>query len=391
MPATPATPTRLPPSAVPAARVRAGARRVEPVTWPPDLALIRVLGGISPSVLEALRPVARSEDVAPLEYVKAMQLLGLPSPLSVAPYTLASTRTHVYRVWVQEGIGVSAAVHPVFRVAGLGALLAAQAEASAGEGEGEGEGEDGSSSAAVQRSSAHAWMGDGVVVRYAKGAGRLRDGSREDVPCALGAPVDALGVTFGEQRADALERGLYRLRFDGRDPAAGMRVRSARHLVSMCAVCRGPARSVCGRCGTVSYCGTAHQRAHWPEHRGACVGAAQAPVGWAEREDAGAGVAAAEAEAEGAAAAAAEEVAPTEAAGAAAEAAAEGAGGGSSRNSSRSSRSLDPPDPARPCAFCQQPATARCGRCYRVVYCCKEHQRADWGRHKLTCVQTYVL
>lgn len=27
----------------------------------------------------------------------------------------------------------------------------------------------------------------------------------------------------------------------------------------------------------------------------------------------------------------------------------------------------------------------RCGRCKAVGYCGKEHQRADWGRHKAGC------
>ena len=30
-------------------------------------------------------------------------------------------------------------------------------------------------------------------------------------------------------------------------------------------------------------------------------------------------------------------------------------------------------------------ATLRCARCRAAIYCCKEHQRADWSRHKIEC------
>lgn len=33
-------------------------------------------------------------------------------------------------------------------------------------------------------------------------------------------------------------------------------------------------------------------------------------------------------------------------------------------------------------------AALRCARCRSAIYCCKDHQRADWGRHKIECVQS---
>jgi hypothetical protein len=41
---------------------------------------------------------------------------------------------------------------------------------------------------------------------------------------------------------------------------------------------------------------------------------------------------------------------------------------------------------AAPCSICQLETTLVCARCGQQRYCSKEHQRADWPRHKLTCV-----
>jgi hypothetical protein len=39
------------------------------------------------------------------------------------------------------------------------------------------------------------------------------------------------------------------------------------------------------------------------------------------------------------------------------------------------------------CSLCGLPAKAKCSRCGEVVYCCKEHQKAQWPLHKTWCVQ----
>ncbi|XP_045477742.1 SET domain-containing protein SmydA-8-like isoform X1 [Harmonia axyridis] len=37
------------------------------------------------------------------------------------------------------------------------------------------------------------------------------------------------------------------------------------------------------------------------------------------------------------------------------------------------------------CDLCEKPATQRCGGCYKIFYCCKEHQKAGWKEHKQCC------
>ncbi|RUP50230.1 hypothetical protein BC936DRAFT_139901 [Jimgerdemannia flammicorona] len=37
------------------------------------------------------------------------------------------------------------------------------------------------------------------------------------------------------------------------------------------------------------------------------------------------------------------------------------------------------------CHVCNKTTTTSCGRCRKVWYCSKEHQRTDWKEHKLVC------
>jgi hypothetical protein len=38
------------------------------------------------------------------------------------------------------------------------------------------------------------------------------------------------------------------------------------------------------------------------------------------------------------------------------------------------------------CAVCGLRGASRCATCHAVHYCCREHQRVDWRRHKPSCV-----
>jgi hypothetical protein len=40
---------------------------------------------------------------------------------------------------------------------------------------------------------------------------------------------------------------------------------------------------------------------------------------------------------------------------------------------------------AETCAVCTQPAKQRCGGCHVTYYCCRDHQRLDWKRHRNQC------
>ncbi|KAJ8915049.1 hypothetical protein NQ315_016024 [Exocentrus adspersus] len=37
------------------------------------------------------------------------------------------------------------------------------------------------------------------------------------------------------------------------------------------------------------------------------------------------------------------------------------------------------------CDICQKPASQKCGACHNVFYCCKEHQKSGWKKHKKVC------
>ena len=43
------------------------------------------------------------------------------------------------------------------------------------------------------------------------------------------------------------------------------------------------------------------------------------------------------------------------------------------------------------CSAGDHAALSRCGKCHIVLYCCREHQVADWARHKVECAHIASL
>ena len=41
-------------------------------------------------------------------------------------------------------------------------------------------------------------------------------------------------------------------------------------VVPHCAICNMPASTICGQCRRIAYCGAAHQKDDWPEHKAYC-------------------------------------------------------------------------------------------------------------------------
>ena len=39
------------------------------------------------------------------------------------------------------------------------------------------------------------------------------------------------------------------------------------------------------------------------------------------------------------------------------------------------------------CEICKKRSEMRCSRCQNVFYCCAEHQKQDWKKHKVNCIK----
>lgn len=42
------------------------------------------------------------------------------------------------------------------------------------------------------------------------------------------------------------------------------------------------------------------------------------------------------------------------------------------------------------CAVCGTTKAFKCGKCYKVAYCSKEHQKLDWPAHKIHCEESFL-
>ena len=69
----------------------------------------------------------------------------------------------------------------------------------------------------------------------------------------------------------SMQQSVLRLLSEGQTKAAMKEVKARTHSTLSCIMCGKPdAKSACGRCKTVRYCGAQCQRAHWPTHKSEC-------------------------------------------------------------------------------------------------------------------------
>lgn len=42
-------------------------------------------------------------------------------------------------------------------------------------------------------------------------------------------------------------------------------------------------------------------------------------------------------------------------------------------------------DKLNQCSVCKKLCSSKCSNCGQAFYCCIEHQKSDWKRHKINC------